>query len=179
MKLSKNILMVGAGLAALVLFLPRRTSAGGIVKTTGISMPEDRAMSTANAIAQSVNATGVSAQVQNRKHGAPDYRDLVARATTASDIRKARENELRTARNTKTAIASDASVGGVPLPYVTGAMAPQGVSQPGLMSLANYIRAGFRFTGEGINSAEYARNNADFVRLFEDWRARFGMPINW
>lgn len=88
----------------------------------------------------------------------------------------ARENALRAARNSGTAVASAEYVNGVPMPHTTGAMAPTGI-QPALFSLANYIRAGFKFVGGGINEPDYARQY--FSNVFNDWNRRFGMPLNW
>ncbi len=111
-----------------------------------------------------------------RDPAAPDYRDAFAQAPTAKERSRIIENERRTARNTQTAIASHQSVNGIPLPYVTGAMAPPG-HQPAYMSLKNYINNGFAFQGEGINEKAYAKQR--FMIVFEDWKTRFGMPLEW
>ncbi len=112
-----------------------------------------------------------------RDPAALDYRDAFANAPTAKMRSQIIENERRVARNTQTGIASHQSVNGIPLPYVTGAMLPSGMGmQSALFSLVNYIKSGFVF-GEGNNEKEYSKKHYSVV--FEDWKTRFGMPLEW
>lgn len=144
----------------------KTSAANGASATGGASAP--------TSISAGMAASGVVQR--QRPVEAVDYRVAYKAATSTKDKSIIRENELRTARNTGTAVASDEYANGIPLPWVTGAMAPSG-NQPAYMSLKNYIKNGFKFEGGGINDAAYAK--ANFMRVFEDWKTRFGMPLTW
>lgn len=95
------------------------------------------------------------------------------------DINKRRQIKqaaFNKARNAGLAFESESTVNGVPMPTVTGAWMPTG-NQPAFYSLANYIQLGFRFSGGGIHDPEYAKQR--FRAVFEDWAAKYGMPLNW
>ena len=90
--------------------------------------------------------------------------------------RNIKQSAFNKAKNSGLAFESEMTVNGVPLPEVFGAWMPPG-NQPAFYALANYIKLGFRFSGEGIHEPGYAK--ATFRRVFEDWAAKYGMPLNW
>jgi len=90
--------------------------------------------------------------------------------------RNIKQSAFNKAKNSGLAFESEKTMNGVPLPEVFGAWMPPG-NQPAFYSLANYIKLGFRFSGEGIHEPGYAK--ATFRRVFEDWAAKYGMPLNW
>lgn len=105
-----------------------------------------------------------------------DYRIAYNNAKTDRERRMILQKEVNAASNTGTAVPSFDDFNGVPLPRVFGAGTPTG-NRPAFYSLYNYIKAGFKFTGEGINESAYANKN--FSVVFADWADRFGMPLNW
>lgn len=114
--------------------------------------------------------------IETRKPNEIDYRVRYSAAKTASERRTILQKEINTAARTGTAVASMNDYKGVPLPEVFGSRAPT-ANRPAYYSLYNYIKAGFVFTGEGINNKDYAKEN--FSIVFEDWKTRFNMPLDW
>lgn len=90
--------------------------------------------------------------------------------------RNIKQSAFNKAKNAGLAFESESTVNGIPLPEVFGAWMPPG-NQPAFYSLANYIKLGFKFSGSGIHEPGYAK--AVFRPVFEDWAAKYGMPLNW
>lgn len=178
--MNKALVMVAAGLGAFWLW-SKQSKAGSSIKISASGGATMGSTSVGGTSTGSTSVGGASAAViagylaKKRDLGEVDYRVRYAAATTSKERSLIRENEKRTAQNTLTGVASDESVQGIPVPYVTGAMKPAATSQPALMALARYIRAGFKFDSESARL--YAMNN--YASYFEDWRDRFHMPLTW
>lgn len=163
---------IGLIAAAVLGFLWWRNQApSGVIKTQ---------QATGGAVqgATSVNVQGkTTEQVKVAASGSPaNWLRQWASEPDATKRRNIKQSAFNKAKNAGLAFESETTVNGVPLPEVFGAWMPPG-NQPAFYSLANYIKLGFRFSGEGIHEPGYAK--ATFRRVFEDWAAKYNMPLNW
>lgn len=128
--------------------------------------------------AMSVNTQGrTDTQVMQAAAGSPaGWLRQWAAEPDAKKRRAIKQRAFNKAKNANLAFESENTLNGVPLPETVGIWSPTG-NKPAFYALANYIKLGFRFSGEGIHAPAYAK--ANFRDVFEDWSAKYGMPLNW
>lgn len=159
--------VIAAAAAAYFWLTNRKSATAGTIKT----------QQTAGG-AMSVNAQGkTDVKVMASAAGSPaGWLRQWASEPDAKKRRAIKQRAFNKANAAGLAFESESTLNGVPLPETFGAWAPTG-NRPAFYALANYIKLGFRFSGEGIHAPAYVK--ANFRAVFEDWAAKYGMPLNW